>query len=115
MTDPTDRILQDLERAALAAMERGTRFPVHPGDALALIERLRRTERNRDMWRGQSERQAEALRAAREELRRIYEDQAELAKFHLGASAPQPYTGTGAADMARAGYPSAPGHPGSIY
>lgn len=33
----------------------------NPAAVLALIERLERTERNRDMWKAQCERQAEAL------------------------------------------------------
>lgn len=34
----------------------------NPAAVLALIDRLERAERNRDMWKGQCERQAEALR-----------------------------------------------------
>lgn len=45
-----------------------------PAAVLALIEELERTQRNRDMWKGQSERQAD-------ELRRIHVEQAEAVGF----------------------------------
>lgn len=34
-------------------------------NALAILEHIERVERNRDMWKGQCERQAEALRSIR--------------------------------------------------
>lgn len=45
-----------------------------PAAVLALIEELERTQRNRDMWKGQCERQAD-------ELRRIHVEQAEAVGF----------------------------------
>ncbi|WP_159711493.1 ead/Ea22-like family protein [Geminicoccus flavidas] len=45
-----------------------------PAAVLALIEELERTQRNRDMWKGQCERQAA-------ELRRIHNEQAEAVGF----------------------------------
>lgn len=47
----TDRPVEDAQFIAAA----------NPAAVLALIERLERTERNRDMWKAQCERQAEAL------------------------------------------------------
>ncbi|WP_191058544.1 hypothetical protein [Geminicoccus harenae] len=59
-------------KAAARAPDRNP--PPDPAAVLALIEELERTQRNRDMWKGQCERQAD-------ELRRIHVEQAEAVGF----------------------------------
>jgi hypothetical protein len=63
-TKPTDRQLIDLIRKRLLEASSGDRKyerPMNWAEADHLMEILARTERNRDMWKGQCERQAAQL------------------------------------------------------
>jgi hypothetical protein len=59
----------NIEAIKAAARAPNDHPPPDPAAVLALIEELERTQRNRDMWKGQCERQAD-------ELRRIHVEQA---------------------------------------
>jgi hypothetical protein len=67
-------------------------------NVLAILEHIERVERNRDMWKGQCKRQAEALTKASERPAELLDDLREVAKAITNGAQDTLWMGDGIAD-----------------